>query len=95
MGVINRVGLCCEEILSNVVEHGVNGDPEDLVDIIVRITDSRVLVTVSDDGKMFDPIKYDSKGLGLPIIKGQCTDLNYTRAMNQNNVFMGFSRNTA
>lgn len=95
MGVVNRVGLCCEEILSNVVEHGVNGDPEDLVDIIVRITDSRVLVTVRDDGKMFDPIKYDSKGLGLPIIKGQCTDLNYTRAMNQNNVFMGFSRNTA
>ena len=90
--IVNRVELCCEEILANVVEHGVNGDPDNIVDILVRVTDDRVLVTVRDDGKMFDPIKYHSNGLGLPIVKGQCSDLNYTRAMNQNNVFMGFAR---
>ncbi len=90
--VVNRVGLCCEEILANIVEHGVKGDPDRLVDILVRVTDDRVLVTVRDDGEVFDPIKYDSKGLGLPIVKGQCSTLNYARSVSQNNVFMGFAR---
>ncbi len=92
--VINRVGLCCEEILANVAEHGVNNDQKRSVDILVRLTDERVLITVRDDGEMFDPIKYDSKGLGLPIIKGQCSTLNYARSVSQNNVFMGFVRST-
>lgn len=90
--VVNRAELCCEEILANVVEHGVAGDRDRSVDVLVRVTDDRVLVTIRDDGAVFDPISYDSKGMGLPIVRGQCTTLNYARSVDQNNVFIGFAR---
>ena len=47
-------------------------------------------MTIRDDGEMFDPITYDSKGTGLMIVMGQCDSLNYARSVNQNNVFIGF-----
>lgn len=85
-----RARLCCEEILSNVIEHGVSRDPDRFVDVIVRVDGGRVMLTVRDDGPMFDPIKYDEgSGLGLLIVKSQCSTLNYARSIGQNNVFIG------
>ena len=85
-----RARLCCEEIMLNVVEHGISGDPDRFMDVLVRIVDDRVLITIRDDGGPFDPIAYDSDGVGLMIVKGQCSSLNYARSVNQNNVFLGF-----
>ena len=86
-----RVRLCCEEILVNVVEHGVGRDPDRFVDLMVRVDGGEVKVTIRDDGPMFDPVKYDEDtGYGLMIVRGECTTLNYARSMDQNNVFIGF-----
>ena len=74
----------------NVIEHGISGDPDRFMDVLVRIVDDRVLITIRDDGEPFDPIAYDSDGVGLMIVKGQCSSLNYARSVNQNNVFLGF-----
>lgn len=89
--VAERVRLCCEEVLLNVVEHGVDRDPERFVDLMVRVNGESVKVTVRDDGRMFDPLRYDEiTGLGLMIVREQCSTLNYARSMDQNNVFIGF-----
>ena len=86
-----RVRLCCEEILLNVVDHGVRRDPERFVDLMVRVDGDDVKVTIRDDGPNFDPVKYDEEtGYGLMIVRGECTTLNYARSMDQNNVFIGF-----
>ena len=86
-----RVRLCCEEILLNVVDHGVRRDPERFVDLMVRVDGDDVKVTIRDDGSNFDPVKYDEEtGYGLMIVRGECTTLNYARSMDQNNVFIGF-----
>lgn len=86
-----RVRLCCEEILLNVVDHGVRRDPERFVDLMVRVDGDDVKVTIRDDGPIFDPVKYDEEtGYGLMIVRGECTTLNYARSMDQNNVFIGF-----
>ena len=87
-----RVRLCCEEILLNVVDHGVRRDPERFVDLMVRVDGDDIKVTIRDDGPIFDPVKYDEEsGYGLMIVRGECTTLNYARSMDQNNVFIGFS----
>ena len=87
-----RVRLCCEEILLNVVDHGVRRDPERFVDLMVRVDGDDIKVTIRDDGQIFDPVKYDEEsGYGLMIVRGECTTLNYARSMDQNNVFIGFS----
>ena len=86
-----RVRLCCEEILLNVVDHGVRRDPERFVDLMVRVDGDDVKVTIRDDGPNFDLVKYDEEtGYGLMIVRGECTTLNYARSMDQNNVFIGF-----
>ena len=86
-----RVRLCCEEILLNVVDHGVRRDPERFVDLMVRVDGDDIKVTIRDDGQIFDPVKYDEEsGYGLMIVRGECTTLNYARSMDQNNVFIGF-----
>ena len=86
-----RVRLCCEEILLNIVDHGVRRDPERFVDLMVRVDGDDVKVTIRDDGPIFDPVKYDEEsGYGLMIVRGECSTLNYARSMDQNNVFIGF-----
>lgn len=88
----SKARLCCEEILLNVTEHGLNRDPERFVDILARIKGDGVLVTIRDDGPIFDPIKHESKGIGLPIVRNVCSSFNYARSVNQNAVFLSFPR---
>lgn len=90
-----RARVCCEEILLNVVEHGVERDPTRLVDVIARTADDRILVTVRDDGPIFDPVRHEEYGIGLRIVRSQCSEFNYARSVNQNNVFLGFGPESA
>ena len=86
-----RVRLCCEETLLNVVDHGLRRDPDRFVDLMVRVDGDGIKVTIRDDGPNFDPVKYDEDtGYGLMIVRGECSTLNYARSMDQNNVFIGF-----
>ena len=87
-----KARLCCEEILLNVTEHSLNRDPERFVDVFARMTDDGVLVTIRDDGPIFDPIKHESKGIGLQIVGKVCSSFNYARSVNQNTVFLTFSK---
>ena len=74
------------------MEHALDRDPERFVDVLARTTEDGVLVTIRDDGPIFDPIKHESKGLGLSIVKNVCSSFNYARSVNQNNVFLKFPR---
>ena len=88
----SKARLCCEELLLNIVEHALDRDPERFVDVLARTTEDGVLVTIRDDGPIFDPIKHESKGIGLSIVKNVCSSFNYARSVNQNNVFLKFPR---
>ena len=88
----SKARLCCEEILLNMTEHSLNMDPERFVDVFARVTDDGVLVTIRDDGPIFDPIKHESKGIGLQIVSNVCSSFNYARSVNQNTVFLTFSK---
>lgn len=87
-----RSRVCCEEIVLNSIEHGLGRDPSRIVDIIARCTDDGILITIRDDGPMFDPVKHERYGMGLRIARSQCASFSYARSINQNNVFLRFAR---
>lgn len=89
-GTAQKARLCCEELSMNVSEHGVEGDPDRCMDIVVRIGEE-TSVLMRDDGPMFNPMTFDDEGIGLLIAKGMCNSMTYSRAMGQNNVRMTFA----
>ena len=50
-----------QECLNNVIKHSESSEAT----IVIKITDKEVLITITDNGKGFDPNKSKSSGLGL------------------------------
>ncbi|TQS83366.1 hypothetical protein A3206_06930 [Candidatus Methanomassiliicoccus intestinalis] len=82
--VMNRIELCCEELTLNVIEHGLNESKNHYLDINIKEAEDNIVITIKDDGPVFDPIKYDGDGKGLLLVKGICSSISYSRAMDQN-----------
>lgn len=84
-GQANRLVLCVEELLKNIIDHGHARY------IDVRATDK--IVSIHDDGKPFNPLEYkindndddnDNKGFGLRIVNGIGIRMKYDYRFNQN-----------
>lgn len=82
----DRMMLCAEELLNNIVNHG----HAKYVD--VRVTES--CISIHDDGKPFNPLDMESlratslqnEGIGLRIVQGINLDIKYDYRFNQNMV---------
>ena len=99
---INRLDICLNEALANIIEHGgceVKLSPIKLKIQIVHDSLSNVLtVTLSDKGKPFNPLTYKQKnranqledavpgGLGLTMMKEFSDELNYTYSNESNHL---------
>lgn len=83
---IDRMMLCAEELLNNIVNHG----QAKYVD--VRATEN--CISIHDDGKPFNPLDMESlratslqnEGIGLRIVQGINLDIKYDYRFNQNMV---------
>jgi serine/threonine-protein kinase RsbW len=99
---INRLDICLNEALANIIEHG--GYDVKLNPIIMKVQiandslSSELTVTLSDKGKPFNPLTYQQKnranlledtepgGLGLTMMKEFVDELNYTYSNQSNNL---------
>lgn len=73
----NRLVLCVEELLKNIIEHGHARY------IDVRATEN--IISIHDDGKPFNPLEHkDDNGIGLQIVHGLKPDMKYDYRFNQN-----------
>ena len=52
-----KLSLCFDELLSNVIAYGYDDGGEHGIDVDVRLAGQRVLVTISDDGVPFNPFE--------------------------------------
>ena len=93
-GTRNRVELCCEELLLNMIHHsGPNGQIR-RADLMLRVSDSDINICIRDNGRPFDPVNYSEKtGAGLLIVRGVCRKLDYKYQFNQNTVFIKIAKN--
>lgn len=99
---INRLDICLNEALANIIEHGRYEADSSLIKMKIQIIHDSLsyglTVTLSDKGKPFNPLTYESKnkplfledaepgGLGLTMMKVFVDELNYTYSNESNHL---------
>jgi anti-sigma regulatory factor (Ser/Thr protein kinase) len=95
---IHHVRLVVEELVSNVVRYAFEDQSAHRIEVDVRTEPRRVVVTIEDDGRAFNPNeapppqldqpleKRRIGGLGIFLVKKLTSDLNYSRSNNRNRV---------
>jgi serine/threonine-protein kinase RsbW len=98
MRVINRVRLVIEELVVNVVRYAYDDQKPHRIDVDVRTEPRRVVVTVEDDGRPFDPreapppplhVPVETRpkgGLGIFLVKSLSNKMTYSRHDDRNRV---------
>ena len=95
---IHHVRLVVEELVSNIVRYAFEDQAAHRIDVDVRTELRRVVVTIEDDGRAFNPNEAPAPslnepleqrrigGLGIFLVKKLTSDLNYSRDNNRNRV---------
>jgi len=65
--IINRLLLCVDELVTNVIAHAYTDKQEHAVLLACRIYDSRIELELRDDGKPFDPTQKQAPSIDLPM----------------------------
>ena len=94
----NNVRICCEELLYNIVRYAVKKHPDrHFIDVHIRYTEPMVSVLLKDDGRPFNPTLQETPNgiehLGLRIVNGVSSQINYKYMYDQNMVYMTFYNN--
>lgn len=93
--IAHRIGVAVEELCVNTAKYA-SGSKSDAVDIFLRITDDAVILTVRDNGKIFNPTEYiDDSGkeiTGLQMVRDISSKVEYNRVIGFNTTIVTVSR---
>lgn len=101
---IFNIRLCCEELLNNIIDYAVEKyKDKHFTDVHIRLTETQVSVLLKDDGRPFNPVfknkelrekntDTDYEHLGLLLVTGESSSINYQYRYDQNMVFLTFKR---
>ncbi|WP_177215905.1 ATP-binding protein [Actinokineospora terrae] len=81
-GLLDDVVLCASEAVTNAIQHGYRDDTGGVVAVSVRVVDTAVVLTVTDDGEWLPAqggIGVDH-GWGLPLIRSLCQTVDLAHA---------------
>ena len=92
-----KLALCVEEICVNIITHGFNKDNKKHSIILkVIIDENSIILTITDDCKMFDITKkletmevdpkHPEKNVGIRMIMALSKGIHYSKIMNMNNL---------
>ena len=100
MGIDNplrrRVNLVFDELINNIVSYGYPDQGEHTIHISVEIVDSRLKITIEDDGIAFNPFEAPEPeisqelearqigGLGIYLIRHLMDEIHYAREQGNN-----------
>ncbi len=65
--VERKVRLACDELLNNVISYAYEGASEHEIRIKMTMAQDRLTITISDDGKPFDPFTQPTPDTGSPL----------------------------
>ena len=65
---IYSIQLAADEAASNVIEHAYDGRPGGMFDISCRFQKGRLIITLLDHGKPFDPSKVEAPDLKADLL---------------------------
>ena len=89
------IALCIEELLLNIVHHAGRNMQSHYIDVHIHMHEGKMLASVKDDGRAFDPIHFDieKRQAGLKLLNGLCPELDYQYMYGQNMTFMSWNEN--
>lgn len=98
--VRRSLNVALDELLTNTTVHGFGGCVGGVVTVEVELYPDRVSVTITDDGKPFDPFGVAAPdtalplaerpvgGLGLHLLRGLLDEVSYERRADRNVVVL-------
>ena len=94
----NKLALCIEEIGTNILDHGFKDNKPHQINIRVVVKDKEIILRIRDDCRPFNPLerykmrtkndKDPSKNIGIRMVTGMCSSVNYICTFNTNNLIM-------
>ena len=98
---VYAVNLALDELIANAVAHGFSGVDEPHIDIVLRIQDGTLFLTITDNGAPFDPTRYTEpadtaspleerslRNLGLHLVKSLTDRVTYRFTGGRNHLTM-------
>ena len=85
------IALGAEEMVSNIIEYGYKMKRHHYyIDVTLKIVDNKLILTLKDDGIVFDPTQYKEEEAefstsGILLVKKIVDKISYTRVLNTNN----------
>lgn len=86
----NAIEVCGEELILNIMQHGYSNNTIHYIDIRLRLLNDKALLSITDDGTPFDPVKYNDAGIGLLLVRKLCSNIQYSRSLSQNVALVEF-----
>jgi anti-sigma regulatory factor (Ser/Thr protein kinase) len=92
-----KLNLVFDELLNNIISYAYQDDSEHIIGIVFSIVDNRFVVTLTDDGRPFNPLDCDDPnielavenrpvgGLGVHLVRSVMDEMSYER-QGKNNV---------
>ncbi len=85
------IALGAEEMASNIISYGYKMKHHHYyIDVTLKIVDNKLILTLKDDGIVFDPTQYKEEEAefstsGILLVKNIVDKISYTRVLNTNN----------
>ena len=87
----SMIALGAEEMVANIIEYGYKiKNHHYYIDVTLKIIEDKMVLTIKDDGIVFDPTEYkeDEEGFstsGILLVRKLVDKISYTRVLNTNN----------
>jgi anti-sigma regulatory factor (Ser/Thr protein kinase) len=101
--VLDRVILVAEELITNVIEHGLPDRGHHDVGLALSIQDGELRLVIEDGGRPFNPLGADApkldldaehrpeRGLGIHLVRNVAQSMEYERRDGRNRIAIGLS----
>lgn len=95
----NRMGVAVEEMAVNTASIAHKNRKPGVIDILLHITEDKLIIRFRDDGAIFDPVAYcpqkDEECVtdGIEVVKRMAADIDYARQLGFNTTLLTFDRN--
>lgn len=98
--MIYQVRLVLDELLTNVISYGFSDDKDHVIEVEMRLVDSRLMLRIEDDAAAFDPLRADTPdlttsvedraigGLGIHLVRKLMDSVRYERSNGKNRLFL-------
>lgn len=94
------LNLILDEICTNIIRHGEIMSEDSEIEISLETDENDCIIKVKDEGKEFNPVKYEPYdlnmkiedrpvgNLGIVLVKAKCDEINYDRNDGRNILLM-------